>query len=51
MEHPKDEFTELLRQIMSQECKPLMSEEEIHFDLLAMNVMQLVGDNDVEWLN
>ena len=39
-----DEFRKLLRQIMSQDCKPTMSEEEIHFDQLAMEVMELVGD-------
>ncbi len=43
MEHP-NEFRKLLRQIFSQEPKPLMSEEEIHFDRLSMNVMELVGD-------
>ena len=43
MEHP-DEFIKLLQQIMSKECKPLMSEEEIHFDVLSMSVMEMVGD-------
>jgi len=50
MEHP-DEFRKLLQQIMSEECKPLMSEEEIHFDQLAMGVMELVGDCFVVWFN
>ena len=43
MEHPK-QFHKILQQIMSREPKPQMSEEEIHFDVLAMKVMQLVGD-------
>jgi len=30
---------------MSQDPKPTMSEEEIHFDQLAMGVMELVGDS------
>jgi len=50
MEHPT-EFIKLLRQVMSQECKPLMSEEEIHFDQLAMGVMELIGSKFVVWLN
>lgn len=50
MEHT-DEFRKLLQQIMSQEPKPLLSEEEIHFDELAMGVMELVGDKFVVWLN
>lgn len=45
MEHHK-EFQKLLRQIMSQEPKPIFSEEEIHFDELSMKVMDLVGDRD-----
>ncbi len=51
MEHTPDEFRKLLRQVMSQECKPLMSEEEIHFDVLAIEVMELVGEKYVVWLN
>lgn len=50
MEHPKN-FHKLLRQILSQEPKPLMSKEEIHFERLSMKVMQLVGDQWVVWLN
>ena len=50
MEHP-NEFHKILQQIMSQEPQPLMSEEEIHFDQLAMEVMELVGDSYVVWLN
>ncbi len=50
MEHP-NEFKKILRQILSQECKPLKSKEEIHFDHLAMEVMELVGDQWVVWVN
>ena len=44
------EFQKLLRQIMSQETKPVLREEEIHFDVLAMGVLAHVGDH-VVWLN
>ena len=50
-ENSNIEFFELLRQILNQECKPVLSEEEIHFDVLAMKVMELVGDSYVVWLN
>ena len=43
MELPND-FHKILRQILSQEPKPLLSKEEIHFDRLSMKVMELVGD-------
>ncbi len=46
-----NQFHKILQQIMSREPKPQMSEEEIHFDVLAMKVMQLVGDRWVVWLN
>ena len=45
-----NEFQEILRQIMSQEPKPLLSEEEIHFEELAMGVMELVGESFLVWL-
>jgi hypothetical protein len=50
MEHPKD-FIKILRHIMSQEPKPQMSEEEIHFEVLAMKVIELVGEKYVVCLN
>ncbi len=50
MEYP-NEFRKQLRQILSQEAKPLLSEEEIHFEELAMGVMQLLGEKYVVWLN
>jgi len=46
-----DKFHKILRQVMSQEPKPLLSEEEIHFDVLSMNVIELVGEKYVVWLN
>ena len=42
MEHP-EEFKKLLLQVMSRECKPTLSEEEIHFDVLSMKVIEVVG--------
>ena len=43
------EFKKLLKEIMSQEPKPLMSEEEIHFEELAIGVLELVGEKYVVW--
>ena len=50
MEHPT-RFLKILRQVMRREPKPILSEEEIHFDVLAMGVMELVGEKYVVWLN
>ena len=50
MEHP-NEFHKILRQVMSQEPKPILSEEEIHFEVLSMDVMELVREKYVVWLN
>jgi len=36
---------------MSQEPKPILSEEEIHFDVFGMQVMEMVGERRVVWLN
>lgn len=47
----ENEFQELLRQIMSKPPKSILSEEEIHFDELAIGVMELVGDRWVVWKN
>ena len=44
-------FQKLLPQIMSQEPKPILSEEEIHFDVLGMQVMEMGGEKWVVWLN
>ena len=44
-------FKKLLQQIMSIDTEPLISEEEIHFDQLAKEVMELTGDRWVVWLN
>jgi hypothetical protein len=48
--HPND-FHKIIRQIMSQEPKPVLSEEEIHFEELTMGVMELVGEKYVVWKN
>jgi len=45
------EFRKLFHEIMSQPPKPTMSEEEIHFDVLAMRVIEIVGEKHVVWLN
>jgi hypothetical protein len=50
MEHPND-FQKLLWQVMSQEPKPIISEEEIHFEVLSMKVLELMGGKFVVWLN
>jgi hypothetical protein len=44
-------FKKLLKEIMSQEPKPTLSEEEIHFEELAIGVLELVGEKYVVWLN
>ena len=44
MEHHPNEFHKILRQVMSQEPKPLLSEEEIHFEMLSIKVLELVGE-------
>ena len=40
-----------IRQVRSQEPKPILSEEEIHFDVLAMEVIEHIGEKYVVWLN
>ena len=50
MEHPND-FHNILWQIMSQEPKPLLSEEDIELSIREMGVMELVGEKYVVWLN
>ena len=49
MEHPDDEFRKLLQQVMNETPLPKMEPEEIHFDQLAMEVMELVGNRWVVW--
>lgn len=50
MEDP-NEFQKILRLMMTQEPRPILSEEEIHFDVLSMEVIELVGDKYVVWMN
>jgi len=45
-----NEFIELLRQVMSRECNPILSEEEIDLSIREMEVFELVGEH-VVWLN
>lgn len=46
-----NEFIELLRQIMSRECNPILSEEEIDMSIREMEVFELVGEKYAVWLN
>ena len=41
-----NEFQRILQQVMSQEPKPALSMEEIHFDELAIGVFELVGSRE-----
>jgi len=50
MEDPNN-LRKQLRQILSQEANPILSEEEIELSIQEMKVMQLVGDRWVVWLN
>ena len=45
-----DEFIKLLRQIMSQECQPILSEEDIEQTIQEMGALELVGDRWVVWM-
>lgn len=42
MDNP-NEFQMLLRQIMSRECNPILSKEDIDLSIREMDVFQLVG--------
>jgi len=46
-----DEFKKLLRQIMSKECKPLYSKEVIDQAAREIEVLQLVENRHVIWMN
>ncbi len=48
---PSTEFSELLRQILSRACNPILSKEEIKQPIREMEVFELVGDRYVVWLN
>ena len=45
------EFKRLLKEIMSKDSEHSLSPEEIYFDSLVIDVIELVGDRWVMWLN
>jgi len=46
-----NEFIERLRHVMSRECNPVLSKEEIDLSIREMEVFELAGDRYVVWLN
>jgi len=44
-------FKKLLKEIMSKDSEHVLSPEEIYFDSLVIDVIELVGDSWVVWLN
>lgn len=46
-----DEFKKYLQEIMGQESEFLLNPEEIYFDCLVIDVIELVGEHLVVWLN
>jgi hypothetical protein len=46
-----NQFHKMLQQIMSRPPKHNYTAAEIHFDVLAMEVLELVGDRWVVWMN
>ena len=50
MERP-DEFQKLLRQVMSETPLPIIDPEIIAQTVREIEVLQLVGDRHVVWLN
>lgn len=46
-----DAFKKLLQQIMSQESEFLLNPEEIYFDCPVIEVIEMVGNHLVVWLN
>ena len=53
MDSPKSEkeFRRLLDEIMSRDSESILSPEEIYFDSLVIDALEMVGDNHVVWLN
>jgi len=45
------EFEKLLKEIMSGDSEHLLSPEDIYFDSPVTDVIELVGDHLVVWLN
>jgi len=46
-----DEFRKLLKDIMCNDSENSIYPEEIYFDSLIIDVIELVGDHLVVWLN
>lgn len=44
-------FKKLLNEILGKDSEHYLSPEPIYFDCLVIDVMELVGDNHVVWLN
>ena len=44
-------FKKLLKEIMSKDSEYVLSPEEIYFDSLVIDAIELVGDRWVVWLN
>jgi len=49
--NPEQEFRRLLDEIMSRDSESILSPEEIYFDSLVIDALEMVGDNHVVWLN
>jgi hypothetical protein len=46
-----DKFMKLLKEIMDKDSVHYMSPEDIYFACLEIEVIKLLGDNHVVWLN
>jgi len=46
-----DKFMRLLKEIMDKDSVHYMSPEEIYYACLEIEVIELLGDNHVVWLN
>jgi hypothetical protein len=46
-----DDFRKLLNEIFSKESEHILSPEEIYFDNLVTDAIELVGNHLVIWLN
>ena len=51
MDYHLDKFSKLLQQIMKQDLKSYLIKESIDQAVCEMEVLQLVGDSYVVWLN
>ena len=50
-QNSEQEFSKLLQQIMSRDSEHVLSPEEIYFESLVIEVIELIGDSWVVWLN